>query len=83
MLYISATLNERIFTGDGLRMKKKSIFAAEITLLIFIISFLHHRHLHAMTGILSYLLKNPASFEGYHYIYLGQKLCWTSVYLDK
>ena len=61
LLYISATLNEHIFSGGGLRMKK--IFAVAITLLIFTISFLHHRHLHAITGTFSYLLKNTVSSE--------------------
>ena len=44
--------------------RKKSIFAVAIALLIFTISFLHHRYLHAITGTFSYLLNNTASCEG-------------------
>ena len=62
---------------------KKINFAVAVTLLIFTISFLRHRHLHAITGTFSHLLKNTASSEGYQHIYLGQKLTFTSVYLDK
>ena len=61
----------------------KKVFAVAITLLIFTISFLRHRHLHAKAGISSYLSKNTASSEGYQHIYLGQKLFFTSDYLDK
>ena len=39
--------------------RKSVIFA------FFTKSFLHHRHLHAITGAFSYLLKNTASSEGY------------------
>ena len=45
-------------------MKKINLCSA-ITLMIFTIYFLHHRHLHAITGTFSYLLKNTASSGKY------------------
>ena len=65
LLYTSATLNERIFSVGGFRMKKISLCSCNNSSGIFTISFLHHRHLHAITGTFSYLLKNTASCEGY------------------
>ena len=65
LLYISAMLNERMFSGFGLWMKKISLCSCNNSSGIFTISFLHQRHLHAITGTFSYLLKNTAFSEGY------------------
>ena len=49
LLYISATLNERTFSGGGLWMKKTNLCRCNNSSEIFTISFLHHRHLRAIT----------------------------------
>ena len=65
LLHISATLIKLIFSGGGLWMKKINLCSCNNSSWIFTISFLHHRHLHAITGTFSYLLKDIASSEGY------------------
>ena len=65
LLYISVTLNERIFSGGGLGMKKINLCSCNNSSWIFTIFFLHHRHLHVIADTFSYLFKNTASSEGY------------------
>ena len=61
--YISATLNERIFSGGGLWMKKINLCSCNNSFGIFTLSFLYHMHLNAIIGTFSYILKNTASSE--------------------
>ena len=53
LLYISATLNERIFSGSGLWMKKTNLCSCNNSFGIYNISFLHHRHLHASARVIN------------------------------
>ena len=78
LLYISTTLNvNAYFQTMVYDVRRKSVFAAVITLLILTKSFLHHKDLRVLTSTFSYLL-----IEGYNHIYLRQKLYFTPVYLE-
>ena len=64
-------------------MKIETIFETVITLLIFTISFLHHRHLHAISGSFTSFGKTPSLLGDYRHLYLEQEFYFSYLCRDK